>query len=268
MGPIAGQSAVYVIARSRKRAAMARTCHEDLACGTNSRVTEKASAYWDEYYRLGRPELEEPSSFARHCRARIQGDQRLFELGCGNGRDALFFAHHGLHVVACDQSAVAIATLEARPDLGHFRHRPRFIEANFATLPQHHRDEFDFVYSRFSMHATTAATASLALAWTAASLRPGGALLLEARSVRGSLYGRGRAVPGDRDAFIHDGHYRRFLRSEDLCAQLTELGLTIEELIEADGLSVFKDDDPVVIRVVATRALGGSTPKPQFRGNE
>ena len=233
---------------------MAHACHKDLGCGTNSAVIEKASAYWDEYYSLGRPEIEAPSSFARHCRTLIQGDQRLFELGCGNGRDALFFAHQDLHVIACDQSAVAIAKLEARPDLGHFRHRPCFIAADFAALPPHHRGEFDFVYSRFSMHATTAETASLALAWTAASLRPGGALLLEARSVRGSLYGRGLAVPGERDAFIHDGHYRRFLRSGELCAELTGLGLMIDELTEADGLAVFKDDDPVVIRVVATQA--------------
>jgi len=240
-----------VTARSRKRAAIARTCHECPGCGTNSWVTE--SAYWDEYYSHGRPDIEEPSSFARHCRARVASDQLLFELGCGNGRDALFFAHQGLNVIACDQSAVAIAKLDARPDLSRFRHRPSFITADFAALPQQHRGEVDFVYSRFSMHATTAATASAALAWTAASLRPGATLLLEARSVRGSLYGCGLAVAGERDAFIHDGHYRRFLRSEELSAELTSLGLTIDELVEADGLAMFRDDDPVVIRVVATR---------------
>ena len=216
-------------------------------------MTERTSAYWDEYYSFGRPEIEEPSSFARACHARIEPGQLLFELGCGNGRDALFFADQGVNVVACDQSTVAIAKLSGRPDLDRFRHRPRFLPADFAALPEVHRGELDFIYSRFSMHAATASAASAALAWSAAGLRPGGALLIEARSVRGSLYGRGVAVAGERDAFFYDGHYRRFLRSEELTAELTTLGLTIDELVEAAGLAVFKDDDPVVIRVIATR---------------
>lgn len=216
-------------------------------------MTERTSAYWDEYYRFGRPEIEEPSSFARACRARIDDDQLLFELGCGNGRDALFFADQGMHVVACDQSTVAIARLSQRPDLDRFRHRPRFLQADFAALPSLHRGEVDIVYSRFSMHAATRQAASAALAWSAAALRRGGALMIEARSVRGSLYGRGEPVPGERDAFFYDGHYRRFLRSDELSAEITALGLKVDDLVEADGLAKFKDDDPVVIRLMATR---------------
>lgn len=221
--------------------------------GTPAAVTEPSSAYWNHFYELRRPEIEEPSSFARVSRARLRPELRLFELGCGNGRDALFFAAEGLRVTACDQSAVAIERLAGRGDLGRFVHRPQFVQADFAAMPGGYRGELDVVYSRFSMHAVPATVASAALAWAFAGLRAGGQLLLEARSVAGSLYGKGLAVEGDADAFIHDGHYRRFLRSEALTGELTQLGFVVRELVEAAGLAIYKDDDPVVIRVVAEK---------------
>ena len=79
--------------------------------------------------------------------------------------------------------------------------------------------------------------------------------MIEARSVKGDLYGRGE--PAGRDAFVHDGHYRRFIRLDELAAELEAAGFEIEEAIEKRGLAVFGTDDPVVVRVLA-RAAGPS----------
>ena len=71
------------------------------------------------------------------------------------------------------------------------------------------------------------------------------------RSVSGSLYGYGQ--PAGRDAFIHDGHYRRFIRRDELHDEIVEIGFRVDELIETDGLAVHGGDDPVVIRAFAIR---------------
>jgi hypothetical protein len=90
------------------------------------------------------------------------------------------------------------------------------------------------------------------LRWASRNLRPGGRLFAEARSVRGSLYGKGR--PAGRDAFVQDGHYRRFIRADELQEEIVRLGFRVDELVEAGGLAIHGNDDPVVIRALATRA--------------
>lgn len=83
---------------------------------------------------------------------------------------------------------------------------------------------------------------------------------VEARSTKSNLYGKGEKVEDEEDAFIFAGHesvkphYRRFINSEKLVAELTGYGFEIEELVEKDGIAVYKDDNPVVVRVVAKKA--------------
>jgi ubiquinone/menaquinone biosynthesis C-methylase UbiE len=208
--------------------------------------------YWDSFYRAANPDIQAPTTFAWWCLPRLAPGATLLELGCGNGRDAVFFAEKGLRVVALDQSDVAIASLSARPQNERYDHRPTFLEADFTRLEDGRFGQLDAVYSRFTLHAITQEEASVSLGWAARNLRPGGRLLVEVRSVKGSLYGKGEAR--ERDAFVYDGHYRRFVRSEELAAEVTGLGFAIEDAIEAAGLAVHKSDDPVVIRLSAARA--------------
>ena len=225
--------------------------------GINGRMNSAdEDAYWNAFYAGRHPDLENPSSFARLALTRVEPGSLMFELGCGNGRDALFFAGQGVRMVACDRSTTAIETLSARSDLGKFRHPPRFLHADFAELARVYdtsHEPLDAVYSRFTLHAIPVEIQHAALSWSAVHLRAGGLLLVEVRSVAGSLYGQGEQV--ERDAFIHDGHYRRFLRQGELRLELEGLGLEIVEATESAGVAVYKDDDPVVIRLTARKPV-------------
>lgn len=206
--------------------------------------------YWDDFYAKPHPELREPSPFARFCLERIPAQSALFELGCGNGRDALYFARSGLSVTACDQSATAIERLEDVVSATNgWLVPPRFIVKRFEDLADD--GPRDVVYSRFTLHTVDAPTATQMAHWAHRNLRPGGQFHIEARTVKDDLYGKGE--PAGRDAYLHDGHYRRFVRSDELAAELTGLGFGVDELIESNGLAKFGADDPVVVRVVATR---------------
>jgi SAM-dependent methyltransferase len=210
--------------------------------------------HWDSFYAQPHPDLVDPTPFARHCLHRIAPGSTLFELGCGNGRDALYFARHRLRVTACDQSSVAIGHLREQVRRTHRLHaHVELVEAEFRHLGE--IPPVDVVYSRFTLHAVDADEASSVLRWSRRALRPGGQFMIEARSVKGELYGRGE--PAGRDAFVHDGHYRRFIRLDELTGELEAVGFEIEEAIEERGLAVFGADDPVVVRVLA-RAGGAS----------
>jgi hypothetical protein len=66
------------------------------------------------------------------------------------------------------------------------------------------------------------------------------------------MCGKGTKVEGERDAWINT-HYRRFIRKDELLKELEGLGFTIDYVLEKDGIAVYKDDNPVVIRVHAKK---------------
>ena len=67
--------------------------------------------YWEEYYSKSTEELpNQPSQFAIDVLPEInmRGIKTVFEFGCGNGRDTLFFSKIGKAVYAFDQSNASI----------------------------------------------------------------------------------------------------------------------------------------------------------------
>ena len=206
--------------------------------------------YWDHFYAEAHPDLREPSQFARFCIGRITPRSTLFELGCGNGRDALFFARNGMAVTACDQSSTAIEELSVvASETDGWVVQPRFLRSRFEDLPD--LGPVDVVYSRFTLHAISSDIASGALRWSWRNLRDDGTLFAEARTVNGDLYGVGE--PAGRDAYIQDGHFRRFIRANELADELSRIGFRIDQLVEGTGLAVHGTDDPMVVRIVASR---------------
>ena len=75
--------------------------------------------YWNLYYQ-NKLCPTSPSPFARYVSTLVEPGRTLAELGCGNGRDALYFASLGLDVVAMDLSEAAIGL----QPLYHPRHQP------------------------------------------------------------------------------------------------------------------------------------------------
>jgi 2-polyprenyl-3-methyl-5-hydroxy-6-metoxy-1,4-benzoquinol methylase len=72
---------------------------------------------------------EDPSDFAQRCFSYFKeyGVKRILELGCGQGRDTIFFASNGFDVHAIDASKVAIENINQKIrqknislDLRHF----------------------------------------------------------------------------------------------------------------------------------------------------
>src|SRR5256885_1585218 len=76
-------------------------------------MDDKNNNYWSEYYvREDAPEI--PSQFAVFVANELPNLKSILEIGCGNGRDALFFLQTGRRVVALDASDKAIETCRRR----------------------------------------------------------------------------------------------------------------------------------------------------------
>jgi SAM-dependent methyltransferase len=203
-------------------------------------------SYWNDFYKKG-VAPENCSTFAASVVPLISKTEPLLEYGCGNGRDAFFFAKQGISVWACDLADEEMQLLNTKSTNGN----PKFFVGDFTNLPAMDK-KFGSIYSRFTLHAVPVEGASRSLKWAWNNLLEGGMLFIEVRSVKDKMYGKGTKVEGEKDAYINT-HYRRFVRKDELVAELEDLGFVLETVIEADGLAVYKDDDPVVIRVHAKK---------------
>ena len=198
--------------------------------------------YWSGFYRKHAAVIA-PSPFAQHCLSRLKPAQRLLEIGCGNGRDAAFFAANGFDVAAIDKSQAAIDA-----GLEHNEYGIEYICCDVVDVARRVSGTFGVVYSRFSLHAMTRAEEERAIAAAHDLLSAGGMFCIECRSINDPLARAGDVLsPDERIA----GHYRRFIVLAELLDKLRGQGFEILEHVESKGLAVFGDEDPVVIRVFA-----------------
>lgn len=182
---------------------------------------------WNAYYRAGKAPAT-PSAFAQAVEPLLKRHSSILDVGCGNGRDSVYFRQMGHEPIGVDRSRAAIqAALATDPPgvifkpysavdaLGHFRY-------------------WDTIYMRWLLHATPFADVILKLA--SCSLAPGGILAIEARSAQGEH---------------PDDHARWPVDPDALRENLGRLGLTVELLSESTDFSPVGDDRPLLLRCLA-----------------
>jgi SAM-dependent methyltransferase len=206
-------------------------------------VDHGRTAHWAGFYaRDGAP--QEPSTFALAVVEDLPPSSAILDVGCGNGRDARFFASRPHDVVGVDVSETAIAVCRELSAGDN----PSFVVGDITAVPA--APAFDAVYSRFALHAMTRQEEDTFIAEAVPRLKPRGRLLIECRSINDPLALKGEVISSTERIL---GHYRRFVVADELVEKVTGAGFEVSELTEAAGLAPHGDDDPVVIRMCAVR---------------
>ena len=199
--------------------------------------------YWESYYseKLG---ILEPSSFSIKILRFIKQGESILDLGCGNGRDSFHFANKGIRVIAVDQSKNIIKRIKKE------NKNPTFICMDILNIQENFNYKVSHCYARFFFHALNENEENSALKFIANILPINGYFFSESRSIKSSLYGKGKSL--SKDIYSTD-HKRRFIRKSKFIAKLKQNGFEIENIIESDGLAIYENDDPVVIRICAKK---------------
>ncbi len=198
--------------------------------------------FWESFYSNKKGTLN-PSPFAVFLMENFSINGNMVELGCGNGRDSLYFADQNIKVLGIDQCKSIVSELNALD-----RENTEFKAADFTNLTD--LGGFDTVYSRFTLHSVNKKQASNTMRWAYQSLEQRGKFCIEVRSIHDDFCGEGKEV--EKDAFVTD-HYRRFIRLDEIVNELMEIGFSIEYKIESTGLAKYKNEDPSVIRIIAVK---------------
>lgn len=207
-------------------------------------------AYWDKFYAekgMDAPIIS-PSTFAVFCQQKLFNNKKLkiIELGCGNGRDAIYFAHNNHHIIAIDQSTVGI-DIECSRINASINENITAIADDFVSINYSNYHKVDAFYSRFTLHAITKDDEIKLLSSVYSALQNGGLLAIEVRTIKDPLYGEGTSVGNN--AFVTD-HYRRFIDTNIFLKQVLDLGFKLIYFTEENNLSIYKEDNPVLMRII------------------
>ncbi|DAB29047.1 MAG TPA: hypothetical protein CFH84_11585 [Sulfurimonas sp. UBA12504] len=206
--------------------------------------------YWDEFYKYNRYEndIQQHSTFAEFCQLEFFHEKKfnIIELGSGNGRDSIFFVKNNHNVVAIEQSDVAI-DIEKAMLLSIHKENIVLKNTNFIFEDYSNYSIINIFYSRFTMHAISEKDEDLILSKVYESLKKGGLFCVEARTIKDPMYGTGKAL--EEHAFYTD-HYRRFIDSDVFIKKVLHLGFKINYFLEKNNLSIYKNDNPVLMRII------------------
>jgi SAM-dependent methyltransferase len=209
--------------------------------------------YWDGYYNKNNSN-EKNSTFAEYCLPLIKNKSNLLELGCGNARDAYFFAKNGINVVALDISGIVIRKnlINTPADL---KEKIKFVNKDFTLLNQ---DDsiglFSSIYSRFTIHTMLKNKIDNVFSFCYDSLLQDGLLLIETRSIKDPLFSSGQGDKIAENTFQYEkGHIRHFISKKDFVDKLTTVGFELVEVTESDNLSIVGKDNPVLLRTIAKK---------------
>lgn len=200
-------------------------------------------SYWEQYYKKN-PNPVEPSTFARFTSGFLHPGNSLIELGCGNGRDSVFFAQNNLNVTAIDQVESEMDYLNHKYSLYNLD----FKADDFTRLTSD--KSYDYVYSRFTLHSINEEAEARVLKWIGSNLKDQGYFFLEVRSINDPMFQKGEKISDNENVTTH---YRRYLNLEDTINKIENCGLKIIYQLESQGLAAYKDDDPMLIRIVAQK---------------
>lgn len=201
--------------------------------------------YWEEFYRKQNIPFS-PSPFAIYVLEQyMKNGENTVELGCGNGRDAIYFAQNGIKVMAIDQCKEELEFLSEKYSLPNLE----FKVDDFTVLSTEYK--FDNVYSRFTLHSISKSNQMDLIKRIKQVLKPGGLFFVEARGQNNELYGKGKPVDNEKDAFIFDNHFRRFIDFSELVAFLKKNDFCIIEADEKKGFSPLNGKDETFMRIIA-----------------
>lgn len=171
---------------------------------------------WNKFYKTFRE--NEPSDFAKTC-IKDFTEGRIVDIGCGNGRDALYFKKEGFNVVGVD-----LVDLDLRLD-GFIKGIDKLIKTD---------EKFENAYCRFLLHSISERKENKLLKWISENCKY---IFIETRS--------------DKGVRPKDGKKRRMINAERLINKMERIGFRIKYFREGKNLSKYKNENPILIRIKA-----------------
>ena len=224
----------------------------------------RGKVYWTDYYYHNR-EILEPSPFAEFVCRSGHLQRNVVDIGCGNGRDSVYFTTLRPTVIGIDNCSVAIETaktLVVSPPMGGsrllldlFRKQPllSFVHGDITdpetlqnllrTARPPRKKGGLTLYARFLLHAITRIQQDKFIEYASRELRAGDTVAFEFRTDRDEPLKKTQKFEG-----------RRFIRPAAIEREMSTLGFQVLVREEGIGFSPHLDENPYLCRLIFVKA--------------
>lgn len=205
-------------------------------------------AFWQKFYdgQLQDRVLSPPSQFAAFIAQELSPRSSIIDVGCGNGRDTIFFSLLKFDVVGIDASEQGIAVARGNADHLGFEQTPFFqslaCSDRLVSEIEARTDAELCVYGRFFLHAIPQDEQDAFLTLLSKTLSAGQKLAFEYRTLEDENLLK-----------VASPHYRRYQSMQQLDAQLYDLGFDKLYGTQGQGLAKYQDEDAHVARGIYQR---------------
>ncbi|MCL3816995.1 class I SAM-dependent methyltransferase [Aeromicrobium wangtongii] len=203
--------------------------------------------YWERYYAERKStKVPVPSQFAAFLAQEIPDNATVVDVGCGNGRDSIFFAAQAHPVLGLDGSHAAIdacRTVASAAGVDHARFETVGVtDASFGSVLRRLVAEARgpvVVYARFFLHAITDDAQAEMISAVAAALRPDDLFAVEYRTTKDAALIKETAE-----------HYRRYIDPAQLIVEVCRQGFAVDYAVEGFGYAKYRHDDAHIARAI------------------
>ncbi len=182
----------------------------------------------------------EPSDFAKNTFRFIKNinAKNILDLGCGEGRDSIFFAREGLKITSVDFSEKARLSFKERVKKEHLEEKIEILEKDILEISDFKENSFDVVYAHLSLHYFIDKKTTKLFSEIYRILKKGGLLSFRVKSITDKLYGKGKMI--EKDMYEFNGHVRHFFSKEYLLSNIKKfeiINITRQDKPLPDGSS-------------------------------
>ena len=162
--------------------------------------------YWESKWKSKKG--SNPNNFAKTAfpLMKNKGSETLLDIGCGDGRDSIYFAKKGLKVTAIDFSENAIKQLQNKLKLGSIENiHPICQDISNLKFP---KNSFDTIYSHLSLQYFNDKATTKIFNRLYPILKNNGLIFIKCKSTDDALYGKGKKI--EKNVYLLNNHIRHF----------------------------------------------------------
>lgn len=203
--------------------------------------------FWNKFYKK-KLAVNKPSNFALFVKKFLKKySSTIIDIGCGNGRDLFYFKKNKFDIIGIDLSKDAVSLIKKK--LINKKDKKKIYHADFVNFDYSKiiKNKFS-IYSRFTWHSINEKSENTLLKKLIKNSNFE-YIFIETRSDKDGLCGIGKEI--SKNEFITD-HYRRFINKNSLVKKIKK-NFEIIYLKESTGFSIFKKENPCLIRLIAKR---------------